>query len=106
MCGLTDAVSWVAGRQVLNRASVKSLRVAVKDWADRVCGRNELMQPEKPSALRSMAASKNSFTGTVVLGAPLVSRQTQPPQSLSPPFKTLLTAKESAASTVASLTCW
>ena len=47
----------VVGLQVLNWSSLKSFKTAVKDCEDRVCGRNELMQPLNPIAARSMPTS-------------------------------------------------
>src|SRR5207244_3097709 len=86
--------------QVLNGISWKSFSVAVNDCDDRVCGMNVLRHWLKPSDFRFTPPSKNLFASTVDSGAPLTSRQTQPPQSTAPvPFVTAFTASATPAGT-------
>ena len=50
-------VTEISGLQVLNASRAKSFRVAVNDWEERVCGRNELIQPVNPAFARSIPTS-------------------------------------------------
>src|SRR5438132_10041832 len=79
----TCLVRMVCGRQVLNWRSLKSFRTAVKDCDERVCGRNELIQPLKPIAARSTPTSNNSLVRIVEVSTPLAFRQAHPPQPTS-----------------------
>ena len=64
----------------------KSLRTEVNEGDERVCGKKVLMQPVKPSAVRSMPPSMNALVSSVVVPAPLPSRHTQPPHVIGPAF--------------------
>src|SRR5438874_5364158 len=86
--------------QVLNGISWKSFSVAVNDCDERVCGTNVLRQLLNPSAFRFTPPSKNLLMSTVDCGAPLTSRQTQPPQSTAAvPLVTAFTASATPAGT-------
>src|SRR5947199_7738960 len=78
----TCFVRIVVGLQVLNWSSLKSFSTAVKDCDERVCGRNELIQPLNPIAARSTPTSNASFVWIVEVSTPVASRQAQPPQPM------------------------